>query len=390
MSDAPAGDPLVRRVLAIAPEADRTGSTPWIRDVLAWARQERGVEVEAVVCRDGPLVDDLRALGPVRVAPTSVATTSSVAHALRRPGWAHVVEDRWLARALAAAGPADVVLAGSPTVAAALRRHGDRAGPVVAHVDGCGVGAATPPGALDAACLVVAATTGAAEWVARPPSRGGLGVSRDRLRLHPGPIAPPSRHARPEADDRALVVGCGPVGWRAGTDLFVAVAALVGPSVAGRAVRFTWIGGTDDDGSGRDASDDVGLRGLGDVVRLSGDQADRADRLAAADVLLVTERDHSYPIAAVEAALAGTPVLGFRPGTALLEAAGREDLRVDRLDVDRLAQQVVDLLTAPDRGRLLAGDLARAAADASTPLAATALWADIERAVAEARPGAGA
>jgi hypothetical protein len=181
------------------------------------------------------------------------------------------------------------------------------------------------------------------------------------------------------------VVGCGPVGWRSGTDLFVALADAIGPEVDGRAVRWTWIGDDDHDGTGADVRADIVLRGrgsdLGDRVRITPDGPDRADRLAAADLLVVTGRVDPYPLAAVQAALAGTPVVGFTPGTALLDQAGHPEHRVAHLDGAALATEVRTLLARPDRGRLLAGDLARAAADATTPLAAAALWADIVAAV---------
>jgi hypothetical protein len=202
------------------------------------------------------------------------------------------------------------------------------------------------------------------------------------VRHHPGPLDPPTRHPRPAPDATALVVGCGPIGWRSGTDLFLALAAAVGPTVDGRDVRWAWLGDDDADGTAGDVRDDIALRGLADRVRIRPDGPDRADRLAAADLLVVTGRVDPFPLAAVQAALAGTPVVGFTPGTALLDDAGHPAHRIADLDVAALADDVRTLLAHPDRGRLLAGDLARAAASATTPLAAAALWSDIEAAVA--------
>lgn len=378
----------IRRVLAVSPDASRAGAAPWLRDLLRWAVDERDVTVEVILLEDGPLAGSLAALGPLQVVPGGLVRLGSVAEALHRPGWAQAASQRWLRHAIAGVGPVDLVLAGSPATTAALRPHRRALAPIVAQVQEHGMGPATSvAGSLDPACLVVVPTAAAAEWAARPPGSGGLGVPRERLRLHAGPVDPPARHPRPDADGSALVVGCGPVGWRAGTDRFVALAAAVDRRIDDREVRFAWIGAPDDDGTDRDVVDEIAVRGLDELVHLQGDVADHADRLAAADVVVVTARDDPYPVAAIEAALAGTPVVGFRPGTALLGEAGHDDRRVDHLDVDALAEQVVDLVTSPDAGRLLAGDLARAAAAATTPLAAAALWADIEDAVA--REGAG-
>lgn len=387
MSEEPTG---IKRVLAVSPDATRSGAAPWLRDLLRWAVDERGVTAEVILLEDGPLADPLAELGPLHLVPSGVVRLGSVADALHRPRWAHAVTRRWLRHAIAEVGPVDLVLAGSPATTAALVPHRRALAPIVTHVHEHGMGPATSTaGCLDGACLVVAPTAAVAEWAARPPGAGGLGVPRERVRLHAGPVEPPARHPRPDADGSALVVGCGPVGWRAGTDRFVALAAAVDQRLPDREVRFAWIGAPDGDGTDRDVLDEIAVRGLDELVHLQGDVADRADRLAAADVVVVTARDDPYPVAAVEAALAGTPVVGFRPGTALLAEAGHDDRRVDHLDVDGLADQVVDLVTAPDSGRLLAGDLARAAAAATTPLAAAALWSDIEDAVVAAREGAG-
>jgi len=383
---------VIRRLLLVLDSSGDSATS--LLDLARWAMAERDVEVVAVVLEPegdaGPrAIDDLAV---VRRPTPALAAVRVTAEITGRPGLAVRAGRAWRRRVLADADTFDVVVAGSAAALAALDEMALPAPPVVAHlplVDEAWSRARRPAdlaGRLADAALTVVPAQPVARWAVRPRTEGGLGLDPDRVRHHPGPLDPPRRHPRAGPDDAALVVGCGPVGWRAGTDLFLAVAAEVGPEVAGRAVRWMWIGDDDADGTGADARIDLRLRGLADRVRITPDGPDRADRLAAADLLVVTGRVDPYPLPAVQAALAGTPVVGFAPGTALLDEAGHPEHRVADLDTSALATEVATLLADPDRGRLLAGDLARAAASATTPLAAAALWDAIEAAVAAA-PG---
>lgn len=377
---------MIRRMLAIGHDASRTGAPATLLELLRWAHQERGVEVTTVLLAGGPLVDAFAEIGTVRAFPPALLNSRQAASVLGHPRWSGPTERAWLRRALAPAAGVDVVIASSAASLRALPYLPRPAPPVVAHLhelDGVldALGGSAHLAALAAsAALTVVPSDAVADLVSRRVGAGGLGLPARRVRRHPEPVRPPARHPRPDHTGAALVVGCGTIGWRKGTDLFVALAHAVGPEVAGREVRWAWIGGDSGDGTAADVRDEIGLRGLTGRVHLTGEVDDAPLRLAAADILTVTSREDPYPLVAVEAALAGTPVVGFRPGTTLLAEAGQDSRRVDHLDVEVLATQVAELLTAPDRGRLLAGDQARAATGATTPLVAPALWADIEAA----------
>lgn len=375
---------MIRSVLAIGHDASRTGAPATLVNLLQWARAERGVEVDTVLLAGGPLVEDFAALGPVRAAPAAVIASSRAATVLGAPVWGRRARDAWLRRALHPAVDADVVLVSSAASVGAIPLLPPHHPPVVVHLHELGEVLAALGGVevlsplLASAALVLAPSPEVAELASRPMAQGGLDVPPGRVRHHPAPVAPPLRHRRPPDDDVALVVGCGRVGWRKGTDLFVALADAVGPTVDGRRVQWRWIGGDSGDRTRADVLDEIRLRGLRDRVRLDGEVDDAPDRLGAADLLVVTSREDPYPLVAAEAALVGTPVVGFHPGTTLLSEAGHPDRRVKHLDVDALARQVVELLSTPGRGRLLAGEQARAAATATTPLVAPDIWADIE------------
>lgn len=372
-----------RRLLAIGHDGSRTGAPTTLLETLRWAHRERGVEVTTVLLADGPLAPAFGELGPVRLPPSALARGVRVAAALDRPGWAAPARRAWVRGAVADAGDVDLVLASSAASRPALEALPDDAAPLVVHLheldgvlDALGGAAALAP-ALARAALVVVPSPEVAALASRPVAEGGLGVPEALVRRHPGPVGAPPRHRPPGRDDVALVAGCGTVGWRKGTDLFVALADAVGPEVDGRTVHWAWIGGDSADGTLADVADEIVLRGLGDRVHMSGEVADVAPRLAAADVLAITSREDPYPLVAVEAAMVGTPVVGFRPGTTLLGEAGQDDRRVDHLDLDALAAQVRALLAAPEEARAVSTAQARAAAAAAAPLALPPLWDDL-------------
>lgn len=382
---------MIRAALAVGHDASRTGAPSTLLNLMRWAHDERGVEVHTVLLGGGPLVGEFAALGSSSATPAPVTTAARAAAVAGAPRLGRRLEDAWLRRSLRRATGTDLVLVSSAAALRVMPLLPTGHPPVVAHLHELSHVLAAVGGVdllsqlLVPATLVLAPSPEVAELATRPTSQGGLGVPADRIRHHPEPVAPPPRYSRAPHDDIALVVGCGRVGWRKGTDLFVALADAVGPVVEGRPVRWRWIGGDSGDRTQADIIDEIHLRGLGDRVRLDGEVDDAPERLAAADVLVVTSREDPYPLVAAEAALAGTPVVGFRPGTTLLTEAGHPDWRVDRLDVEALAVQVVELLTAPSRGRLLAGDQARAAASATTPIVAPEIWAEIEGAMSGPR-----
>ncbi len=382
---------MIRRLVAVGHDASRTGAPATLVALLGWGGRERRVDVTTVLLGDGPLVEDLEAVGPVRTPPPGMATVRQASAVLGRPGWGQRAEAAWLRRVLAPAAHADLVLVSSAAALRAVAQLPAGRPPLVVHLHELG-GVLAALGGVEAlaaplagAALVLVPSEEVATLAARPVADGGLGVAPDRIRHHPAPVMPPSRHPRAPDDGVALVVGCGSVGWRKGTDLFVALADAVGPEVAGRPVHWRWVGGDSGDRTGADVRDEIRLRGLEHRVRLEGEVDDAPARLAAADLLVVTSREDPFPLVAAEAALVGTPVVGFRPGTTLVGQAGHPDRRVDDLDVDGLARQVVEVLSDPGSARRLVADEARAAAAATVPLVAPAIWADLELAAEQGR-----
>lgn len=142
--------------------------------------------------------------------------------------------------------------------------------------------------------------------------------------------------------DMDVVLACGTLDLRKGADLFIQVAIAVRRQHSAR-VCFVWLGSA----SGPDGTffdTDRRLAGLGDVVRRIDTVSDPGRYLAQADVFLLPSREDPFPLAALEAAALGKPVVCFESvGTAEFVRGGG-GMAVPHLDIERMAGSVVLLL----------------------------------------------
>lgn len=177
-----------------------------------------------------------------------------------------------------------------------------------------------------------------------------LGVSSDRLVVLP-PVVARRRRASSSAvalarasigagpGDR-VVLGCGEASWRKGADHFVALAhALAGEPD----LRFGWVG-LRPRPFARQLDHDVDTLGLAGRLRWLGDVEDTQPLLEAADVLTVLSRNDPQPLVPVEAALVGTPSVGFAIGGMIDLAADGAALTVPYPDIDGVARLVRQVL----------------------------------------------
>ena len=99
--------------------------------------------------------------------------------------------------------------------------------------------------------------------------------------------------------------------------------------------------------------------GVGDAVTFAGWRGDTADWYAAADVVVNSSDNEGTPLALIEAAASGRPVVGTRVGgVADVVDDGRTGILVDRQDLDGLAGALIRLAQRPGDRRLM-GEAAR-------------------------------
>jgi len=317
----------VTRLLVVAHEATRTGSPRVLLELLRRTLPDHDGEVAVRLLAEGPLADELRELGtnsPIGFRP-DVALLNSAPSAV-------------------------VALELGPTVR------------VIAYVHEEGEALKVLP---DAAVEGLVRRCDRVLCVSESARHDllAMGVAPDRLDILPpsvrtGPLdGGPGRSAlaaQVGADpDRPIVVGCGEAGWRKGADLFVDTARR---SSAG--ATWVWVGRRPRS-FGRVLDNDVAAAGLGSRVRWAGEVAEARTFLAAADLVVMPSREDPQPLVPLEAAVVGTPSVGFAVGGLDRLAHNGAMVVVPYPDTVALAAAVDDLLADPARR----DQVARVAAD---------------------------
>lgn len=206
---------------------------------------------------------------------------------------------------------------------------------------------------LDHASKVFVPSAVAAEWVA------GQGVDRSTIEVLPGTVPatafePPDidvltdlRHELGLLADTRMVATVGWIGYLKGDDRFLDVAQLLSER-EDIAVHLVWVGGGSDSGAESAFRQDIHRRALADVVTILPGCDDLRSIYAAADLILITSREESLSLVALEAAAQGTPVVHF-PGSGGPDLLADEGIciRPDGRGVDDVAATIARLLTDP-------------------------------------------
>jgi hypothetical protein len=373
------GSDVNRTLLSLLDELGRTGAVDPARTrVVAGAG--------GVLAQEMAGAADLAAVRVVGDGADRVGAIAGRVHPRARPVGERVGLSWGLARHphRSGFGPPDVVWAhGAAALALAegLPRPARRAPLVVRLPEGpLGLARAAGPDPaerLDRARLVVVATA-----VMRDHLVDGLGLAPGRIAVHPPWALPaPAVDGGPPAlpGDALVVAAGGPVGWRAGTDLFVALAARLPAEVGGRPVHLAWVGRPEGPEAAERVATDIALRGLADRVHVVDADGWGAEWPAPA-LVVVTARESPLPLLALDAARRSVPVLGHR-GSGLadvLPGAVHDESLVDLFADDDLAARATALLADPDaRSSLGAEQGAHVARHHGARTRTAELWADV-------------
>lgn len=182
--------------------------------------------------------------------------------------------------------------------------------------------------------------------------------------------------------DAFVVLGCGSIHHRKGSDLFVQAAAHARDALPGREIVFAWVG-EDQCGTTFRAwcNHDVDRLGLHGVVRFMGGRPDPGAWFAGADVFALTSREDPFPMVCLEALQAGRAVLAFEGAGGASEVLGDgRGVLVPYADTAALGREVARLARDPAH---LAGLEWRAAAFAAERLGWERYMDDIARLLAD-------
>lgn len=330
--------------------ADRTGAP---RVLLEVAREAvgRGYACRILALQPGPMVEEFAAVAPTQVVdPRAMTNDPWWVHGARHAGVARAARRLHLwrqRRSTAWARRARVVLLNSVASAQSLSYLAGSRGVVVTavhelrHGIDLAVGDAWSALAERTHRFVAASSAVSEELQRREIPRDSIDICRDFVSL-----SRPQSLSR-EANAVPLVVAMGSINHRKGCDLFVQVAIALCEGRGGNRVRFRWIGSDADADAARWMRHDLESAGLTEAVELTGEVDDPSQLLADGDVFVLTSREDPFPLACLEAAMAGTPIVAFDCG-GLRELLQDAAVFVPVPRVDLMAVEVDRLLDQPD------------------------------------------
>jgi glycosyltransferase involved in cell wall biosynthesis len=143
-----------------------------------------------------------------------------------------------------------------------------------------------------------------------------------------------------------LVIGCGSIEPRKGTDLFLDVARATIERRPDRAIHFIWVGGRPE--MVNSMRKNVQASALQGLVHFIGPRADVYPYLSAGDVFLMTSREDPFPLVMLEAGLCSKPLLCF-DGSGGPPAFVRNDggFIIPPFEVETMAKHVLNLVDDP-------------------------------------------
>jgi glycosyltransferase involved in cell wall biosynthesis len=359
------------RVLFLCQSASRNGATILLLDLLRWLKRETKYDIQVLVNGPGALLDELRAVGPTRVwrSPAFFLETFP-----RK--WKAALGPRVEAlclRAFLRGRRYDLVYANTSATWQNVAALGKSAGAVLWHIHELGYALRLTIGEQRIRqVLPLAKRFVAVSQAVRESLTGEFNVPSDRVDLVHGFVPIPNLaleerqlkrgRIRRELgwDEKVFVVGgCGAVGWRKGTDLFLQAASAL--RKAGRKeVGFLWVGGERDGKEGLEFDHDIHAMDLQGSCKWVTATADVQDYYCAMDAFALTSREDPFPLVMLEAGALGLPMVCFAKSGGGPEFAGSgAGLVAPYLDVEALAGHLAVLHDNADLRRQLGAEAAR-------------------------------
>jgi glycosyltransferase involved in cell wall biosynthesis len=144
---------------------------------------------------------------------------------------------------------------------------------------------------------------------------------------------------------KTIVLMCGGAYWRKGDDLFIQVANQV--LKKDPFYEFYWIGKQSPERK-RVNSSDISKLGIKDSVFFMEETETPEKWYLQTDIFILTSREDSFPLAAIEAGMIGIPIICFDKATGISEVIDSE-LVVPYIDIEAMAKKILDLKLSPEK-----------------------------------------
>ena len=150
-------------------------------------------------------------------------------------------------------------------------------------------------------------------------------------------------------DDAFVVGGCGGIGWRKGTDLFLQIARIAIKVNGYKKLRFLWVGGEVQGTEIEKFYHDLRILGLEKYCCRVPVTSKVSDYYCAMDAFALTSREDPFPLVMLEAGAHGIPVVCFAESGGAPEFIGKDSgLISPYLDTLSFANNLMKLHDAPD------------------------------------------
>jgi glycosyltransferase involved in cell wall biosynthesis len=148
--------------------------------------------------------------------------------------------------------------------------------------------------------------------------------------------------------DAPLVIGCGSIERRKGTDLFLDTAKQVLKRLS--PAHFLWMGGTPE--SVAEMRRIAAASNLSRFVHFPGSKPNVAAYFAAADLFLLTSREDPFPLVVMEAALYGIPIVCFEGSGGASEFVEDDaGCSIPDFDTTLMSDTIIKLILSPEERR---------------------------------------
>jgi glycosyltransferase involved in cell wall biosynthesis len=371
------------RILFVSHDAGRTGAPIGLLAFAQWVRQEGGCEIGTLLCSPGPLAASFAPLGPTTVLGDSLLERSRTGRRLRRLLPRRLREDVARIRQAFAAGSYDVVYSNTMCNGAVLDALAPLRVPVVTHAHELSYwitrsGEKNRQSVLEHTTEFIAASQAVQRNLVQnhgvPASK--VTVVYEHIRELPAVPSLAERAAARAAlglpPDAVVVGGCGAEHWRKGRDLIPLLLGALARLRPERAYHFVWVGRSGTTEEEYALHYDLTQAGVRPRFHSSGEVANPFPWFSAMDVFALLSREDPYPLACLEVAATGTPIVCFD------EAGGMPEFTQDGcglvapyLDIEAMARQIIRLAEEPAMAQAC-GTRARAKVARENVLSATA------------------
>jgi glycosyltransferase involved in cell wall biosynthesis len=348
------------RILFLIHSASRNGATILLLHLLQWLKGMVDWEIEVLIRGSGPLLDEIRSLAPTTVWRSPASLLPAFLRQ-RMTGLQSRLEIQCL-KALLAGRRFDLIYANTVAVWPLVKALSNRAPALLWHIHELvyalrlTIDNQRVSELFHATSRFVAVSSSVRDALSCE-----FNIRDDMMDLVQGfvPIINPhaeeqrSRRERVRKElgwptDVFVVGGCGTLGWRKGTDLFVQIARAVSNTKGYEKVRFLWVGGGAEDKEALEFTHDLRTLGLQERCRRVPTTADVLDYYSAMDVLALTSREDPFPLVMLEAGSHSIPVVCFADSGGATEFVSEgAGLIAPYLDVAAFADHLMRLRDTP-------------------------------------------